>query len=147
LITEYKFMEYAKRLVDPTRSNIPEEELRSAISRGYYSLLHETYGILKAKYSFKLIDELKKQKTPSKIDRRKLNNLDKDYLRGFNLHKALPNTLISLGPKYIGIAQQFKAFRIERNNADYDLDMLFASDDSRIMIRDMDNLIQLIKMI
>ena len=53
-------MLFAKKLVQQT--NAPEEEYRSAVSRAYYSLYHETLHHLVQKYSFDLINSIEKAK-------------------------------------------------------------------------------------
>jgi len=148
LIMKEKFMDFAKRLVDPSRTYVPEEELRTAIGRGYYSLFHETFEALATRYSLQLINQLRKQRKRSGLNPQRLNRLDRAYLREFNLHKAFPDTLIAIDPrKYMGIVQQMKDFRTQRNKADYDLSEKFGLKDTRMAVEDMDKLVQRIRQV
>ena len=136
MISEDRFLAFAKRIL--SQSQIPEEECRTAISRAYYSLYHITGAILKKKYSFQLIEGIKKSSHRKKIHLARLNSLDRKYLSSFNLHQAFFLTLFDLGFKTM--AFQFKDFRSKRNAADYDLDLSFEKTFSTIIVEEIDKL-------
>jgi len=136
MITEDKFLELAKKIM--RQKIIQEEESRTAIGRAYYSLYHVTGSVLQKKYSLQLIKEIQKA-YPRKIDQRRLNRLDKQYLRSFNLHRIFYMTLFDLG--HDTIAFQFKDFRSKRNDADYDLNLNFTEDQSRVIVHQIGNLV------
>jgi uncharacterized protein (UPF0332 family) len=136
MITEDRFLEYAKKIMSQHR--ILEEESRTAISRAYYSLYHVTGSVLQKKYSLQLIKEIQKMYSKRRIDQRRLNRLDRQYLRSFNLHRIFYLTLMDLG--HTTIAFQFKNFRSKRNDADYDLNLNFREGPSRIIVSQIDNL-------
>jgi uncharacterized protein (UPF0332 family) len=137
MITEDKFLDYAKRIM--SQQGIREEESRTAIGRAYYSLYHVTGSVLRKKYSFQLIKEIQKAYSKKRIDSRRLNRLEKRYLRFFNLHKIFYLTLLDLG--YRAIAFEFKNFRSKRNDADYDLDLNFNEAQSRVIVNGIDKLV------
>lgn len=143
LIAEDGFLIYAKKIIGQKKIPIPEEECRTAISRAYYSLYHTTGSILKKKYSFQLIKEIRKSYPRKRINLAKLNLLDKKHLRSFNLHKMFTLTLHDLGFKTI--AFRFKDFRIKRNQADYDLDLNFNATYSRIIVNEIEKLMARIR--
>lgn len=137
MITEDRFLEYAKKIM--RQKVIQEEESRTAIGRAYYSLYHVTGSVLQKKYSFQLIKEIQKAYPRRRIDQRRLNRLDRQYLRSFNLHRIFYLTLFDLGHRTI--AFQFKDFRSKRNDADYDLNLNFTEGQSRVIVSQIDNLV------
>jgi len=141
LITDDKFLLYAKRIL--SQKSIQEEELRTAISRAYYSLYHTTSSVMRKKYSIQLINEIRRNYPKKKIDLAKLNRLDKKYLSGFNLHRILFFTLLNLG--FITEAFQFKDFRSKRNEADYDLALNFTQADSITIVNEVEKLMTALK--
>jgi len=114
LITDDRFLICAKKIM--SQKKVHEEECRTAISRAYYSLYHTTASVLKTKYSFQIIKEIRKSYPKKRIDLARLNRLDKKYLRSFNLHEIFFLTLLDLG--FRAIAFQFKDFRSKRNDTD-----------------------------
>jgi len=143
LITEDRFLIYAKKIIGQKKIPLPEEECRTAISRAYYSLYHITGSILKSKYSFQLIKEIRKSYPRRRIDLAKLNRLDKKYLHSFNLHKMFFLTLIDLG--FATIAFRFRDFRSKRNEADYDLDLNFNVTYSSIIVNGIEKLMEKVR--
>lgn len=141
MITDDKFLLYAKRIL--SQKSIQEEELRTAISRAYYSLYHTTSSVMRKKYSIQLINEIRRNYPKKKIDLAKLNRLDKKYLSGFNLHRILFFTLLNLG--FITEAFQFKDFRSKRNEADYDLALNFTQADSITIVNEVEKLMTALK--
>jgi len=141
LITGDKFLAFANRIL--SKKSIPEEESRSAISRAYYSLFHETELKLKKKYSLDLIKNLKRKKRIHASQIYLLNRLDPKFLRKWNLHKIYPDTLIGLGFKTLGM--NFKQFRDKRNQADYDLWLSFGKKDAKIVVNSIDKLISQVR--
>jgi len=122
-----------------------EEECRSAVSRAYYSLYHETLQILVTKYSLDLIGNIQKvkKKTLSGSERAKLNSLDPDFLKQFNLHQIVFDTLV--GMNYQAVAMTYKNYRIQRNQADYDLKMNFLYNDADAMVKNIEVLVGAVK--
>lgn len=122
-----------------------EEESRSAVSRAYYSLYHETLEIMTRKFSLDLIKNIEKvKKRPlSYNERAKLNALDPEFLKQFNLHQRLPDTLFEM--KYRALAMTYKNFRQQRNQADYDLKVDLSHSDADVVVKSIDALIGAIK--
>lgn len=140
MIAEDKFLAFAKRIM--IQNGLPEEESRTAIGRAYYSLYHITASVLRKRYSFQLIEEIRKVYPRRRIDYRRLNRLDKQYLMQFNMHKIFYLTLFELGHRTI--AFQFKDFRSKRNDADYDLNLNFSETYSRVIVSEIGNLVETI---
>jgi hypothetical protein len=143
LITPDKFLQLAKRIV--SNSAAPEEEARTAISRAYYSLYHETFEIMKSKYSIDLIKNIKKE-TKRKLsyqEMSRLNSLDPAFLRRYNFHKIIPYTLYDLKKQLI--ADKFKNFRIARNDADYTLTNNIACSDAKVVVTNIESLVIVVK--
>ena len=137
MITEDRFLEYAIKIM--RQKIIQEEESRTAIGRAYYSLYHVTGSVLQKKYSFQLIKEIQKAYPTKRIDQRRLNWLDRQYLRSFNLHRIFYVTLFDLG--HTTIAFQFKDLRSKRNDADYDLNLNSTEGQSRVIVSQIDGLV------
>ena len=135
MITGDKFIKYAKRIV--SSSSISEEEARSAISRAYYSLYHQTLAVAIKKYSLSLIKKVEKhnRKRLRRYERSQLNSMDSRFLRKCNFHKILPDTLFDINPI---LAFSFKNFRDQRNQADYDLKMTFTHGDADTIVNNID---------
>lgn len=141
LITAQKFLDFAKRIL--SKKSAPEEELRSAVSRAYYSLFHETGDRIRKRYSHALIKRLRRGRRLNPTERMLLNRLDPKFLRKFNLHRAYPDVLIDLGFRPLAIS--LKQSRISRNQADYDLGRNFNRKDTTIIVNSMDRLISQIR--
>lgn len=141
MIANDRFMNFAKRIL--SRKSAPEEELRTAISRAYYSLFHETGNRLRTRYSHALIKCIKRRKRLTPYQRHLVNRLDPKFIRRFNLHRIYSDTLIELGMK--GLAISYKQSRINRNNADYDLHLNFSRSDSSTIVNSIDILISLMR--
>jgi len=139
-MTEDRFLVYAKKILSQKKTSIPEEECRTAISRAYYSLYHITGSILKKRYSFQLIKEIRR--SYSRVDLAKLNRLDKKYLCSFNLHKMFFLALMHLG--FTNIAFRFRDFRSKRNDADYDLSLNFSATYLRTIVSEIEKLTAII---
>lgn len=143
LITPDKFVQYAKRIVSNPSS--PEEEARSAVSRAYYSLYHETLQLMLRKYSFELIKNIevdwKRPLTPR--EKYQLNSLDPVFLRRVNFHRVLPKTIHNL--KKPIIATNFKNYRDKRNQADYDLGIDMVYSYANVIVSNIDGFIGIIK--
>lgn len=140
------FLSFAKRIL--LNRIVPEEECRSAISRAYYSLYHQTGDTLRKRYSLTLLGQLKKQISPRKrrtINWKKLNRLEKKYILrlGLNLHKAYRNALLASG--FRKEATLFGDFRIKRNQADYDLYRNFNKSDTKDIVQEIEKLFNLIQ--
>lgn len=147
MITNDKFLAYAKRII--SKRSIPEEESRSAISRAYYSLYHETLEIAVRRYSFYLIRNIEKFRRPrkklSRDEKYQLNALDSKFLRKFNLHGILTKTLLDIGEQVLSIS--FKDVRDKRNQADYDLKMTFTHNEASTIVDNVDSLVGQVKLL
>ena len=143
LITPDKFLKFAKRIV--SNSNISEEESRSAISRAYYSLYHETLTKIVNKYSFDLIKNVERDwgRHLKWYEKTQLNSLDPKLLRKCNFHKVLPNTLHDIKENIL--AMNFKNFRDKRNQADYDLKLNFTHTDADTVVNNIDGLVKQVR--
>jgi uncharacterized protein (UPF0332 family) len=115
LIPPSDFLNHAKRLTDP--KNSPKEvDWRSAISRAYYSLYHETIVVLKNK----------RYNIPRK-----------------DTHKFVSLTLYGLDRN---VGRKYKAFRDDRNQADYKLALTsFTQTSSQTKVIEIERFIQRIK--
>jgi uncharacterized protein (UPF0332 family) len=145
LITPDKFLRFAKTIVSDPK--IPEEEARSAISRAYYSLYHETLELMIRKYSLDLIKEIEKdwKKPLTRQEKAQLNSLDPNFLKRVNFHKTLPNTIRGL--KNPAMAIKFINFREKRNQADYDLRIGITCSDATVIVSNIDMFISGVKVL
>ena len=87
MIQPSDFISHAKRLVEP--ESVPEVDCRSAVSRAYYSLYHETDQHMRASHKSELasgITAFLRKKNDSNIDTSKINSLDELYLKGKNIN-------------------------------------------------------------
>lgn len=136
LIPEDGFLTYAKKIIGRNKSALSEEECRTAISRAYYSLFHVTGSVLRRKYSFELIKQIRRSYPGRRIDLPRLNRLEREYLRTFNLHQIYFLTLHDLG--FRDIAFEFKGFRAKRNDADYDLSLNIRAGDTEVIVNEVE---------
>lgn len=115
MIRPSDFLNHAKGLTDP-KNNPKEVDWRSAISRAYYSLYHETIVALKNK----------NYNIPRK-----------------DTHKSVSLTLSRLDRN---VGRKYKAFRDDRNQADYILALTsFTQPNSQIKVIEIEKFIQRIK--
>ncbi|MGA2386964.1 MAG: hypothetical protein ABSG33_10585 [Candidatus Bathyarchaeia archaeon] len=143
MITPDRFLLLAKRMV--SNPGIPEEEARSAISRAYYSLYHETLQLVIKKYSLDLIREIERQygRQLTIQERAKLNSLDPDFLCRINFHRILPVVMRNMQKPII--ASKFMNFREKRNQADYDLKLTTAQSDAITIVTNIDKFVVVVK--
>jgi hypothetical protein len=140
------FLIQANKLIDPS-TNPTEVDFRSAISRAYYALYHETYPILEKKHRPKIIkfvkEELDRRKWTN-IDGIRLNNLEKSYLNALaiNYHRILSQVL---GVVDFELSQSFKESRADRDNADYDLNLTYTLPESTARVNEVGETIKKIK--
>ena len=106
-----------------------EEDFRTAISRAYYSLYHQTLHTTQNRYSLDLIKTIEKRKNRrlNRKEKAQLSSLDSKFLRTINLHRLLPITLANIGEYTKSVL--LKNYRDLRNQADYDLKMKFEESD------------------
>jgi hypothetical protein len=142
------FLKQAKRLIN---SNNPSEvEFRSAISRAYYSLYHESMISLKTSRHKKLLsskvrEHLKKYPPKDRqIDEKLINDIDTRHLHflGVPLHSIIPHALLDID---FNIGLDFKSYHIDRKYADYELDRKFSHKDSGVIVEGIEDLIIHIK--
>ena len=137
------FLQYAKRIVANPAS--PEEEARSAVSRAYYSLYHETLELMLKRYSLDLIKNIEREwgRQLNAQEKYQLNSLDPAFLKRVNFHYVLPKTLRNM--KKPIIASKFINFRDKRNQADYDLKINMGCIDADIIVSNVDTFVSVIK--
>src|SRR5690348_5629159 len=116
MITPDAFLKQSRRLLTSTS----EEDFRSAISRSYYSLFHETTMILEKKHRPKVLTEIKQdlaKRGITRYDKMRVGLFDKSYLNSLhvNYHGILCKVLNGLD---WSLAQSFDESRVDRNNAD-----------------------------
>jgi hypothetical protein len=143
------FLKQAKKLIN---SNNPSEvEFRSAISRAYYSLYHESMILLKASRHKKLLinkvrEHLRKHPPPNhkQIDEKLINDIDTRHLHylGVPLHYIIPNALQDID---YTIGLDFKSYHVDRKDADYELNRKFSHKDSGYKVQGIEDLIIHIK--
>ena len=143
MITPDKFLQLAKRIISSPK--ISEEEARTAISRAYYSLYHETLELMVKKYSLDLIAEIEKEwgKKLTIQERTQLNALDPNFLSRINFHRVLPNVIRKMQKPII--ATIFINYRDKRNQADYDLKLSPAHSDATTIVSNIDRFIGVVK--
>jgi len=143
MITCDKFLNCAKKIL--AKRLIPEEECRTAISRAYYSLYHQTLETTKNHYSHDLINTIEKYKkrSLSRNEKIRLNSLDPTFLKTLGLHKLLPKTLARIGESSKAVS--FKNYRDLRNQADYDLKRGFPKSDTITYVNAIESLFNQVK--
>jgi len=145
MITCDKFLDCAKRILAKRSIPFPEEECRTAISRAYYSLYHQTLETTKNQYSHDLINTIEryKKRRLTRNEKIRLNSLDPTFLKNLNFHNLLPKTLTRIGER--GKAVSFKNFRDLRNQADYDLKRGFPKVDAITFVNAIESLFNQVK--
>ena len=135
MINANDFLSHAQSLIE--KNNAKEVDFRSAISRAYYSLYHESFRFLQKSYKEKLIRNIESyvfKTKPSLIYSQefiqKIKELDPDYILklGISLHQIIPSVLSSLNYDYF---LDYKQHRRRRNVANYDLDVNITYDDAK----------------
>jgi uncharacterized protein YpuA (DUF1002 family) len=151
MITPGDFLSQAYWLLNQT--NPSESNCRSAISRAYYSLYHESLTHLKEKYKDQVINKIKSFTVekgyanplydPDEHEKR-INELNSDYILGLGLsfHRIIPNILRSLNYNY---SLDFKQHRKKRNDADYNLDITITQKYAKNEVESISNLIAAIR--
>jgi len=128
MITCDKFLKCARKIL--ADRSVPEEDSRTAISRAYYSLYHQTLETTKNRHSLNLIEVIERYKKRRLTRREKiqLNSLDPKFLMRLNFHNLLPKTLARMGERTKAVS--FKNYRDLRNQADYDRKLGFPKSDA-----------------
>lgn len=141
-----EFLKQAKLWVEDKN----QANFRSAVSRAYYSLYHETLEFLKINHRSQLIKGIKYELnfgsgSPRYIDKSMLNALDRNYLKTLrvNMHEIIPKVCFGLGGKMF--SSDFRTKRSNRNDADYDLDISLNYFEVSQIIADIEVLIQQIR--
>jgi hypothetical protein len=124
VIAPSDFLAQAWELVG--KPNSKEVDHRSAISRAYYSLFHDAFDFLAAKYRSKLVEAIKNSLLSNNVtyDWQRVQSLDRRYFneKNVNLHRIIADTLLNLRSSAAkAAANDFKSFRKKRNEADYDI--------------------------
>lgn len=141
MIQPTDFVNQAKKLIDS--SNSPTEvDCRTAVSRAYYFLFHQSFEYLKIKYDRILVQSIEDYLTSNggKFNPQELSKLDGEYLKtlNVNLHSTIPNVLRRL--RQSRYSRDFESFRDDRNIADYQLSKSFLLPDSITKVNDMERL-------
>lgn len=106
--------------VEPSEVNV-----RSALSRAYYSLYHVTYEVLKTRYQEKFIAailEYAKNKNLS-LKKERIEKFDENYINSnMSMHGTVYRTLRDINDVY---GSDFWEFKNRRTEADYKLEMDF----------------------
>lgn len=147
MITPDRFLDQAKRLL-AAGAGTSEEDSRSAISRAYYSLFHETKQALESRHRANVIAQISQylRTNNQAFNPLRLSSLDEGYLRVLkvNMHIILTDVLRRLDSP---MGNDFKGFRRQRNIADYDLRQNLDPIDSETKVNAMDRLIQSVRTI
>ena len=143
MITCDKFLKCAKKIL--ANRSVPEEESRTAISRAYYSLYHQTLETTKNRYSYDLINTIERwqRRRLTRNEKIRLNSLDPNFLKNLNFHNLLPKTLNRIGERSMAVS--FKNYRDLRNQADYDLKMGFPKSDAIAIVNAIETLFNQVK--
>jgi uncharacterized protein (UPF0332 family) len=143
------FLFQAKKLLINENSEYPAEvDFRSAISRAYYSLYHEAYALLKTKYKHKLVSQviLTLERRNKSYNSNLVRELNERYIieLGINFHSIISQVL--LGMQYqVGV--DFKSFRRQRDDADYELSLIFRRNEATEIVEEIEKLIGDIKIL
>lgn len=151
MITPDDFLSEAHWLLNQT--NPSESNCRSAISRAYYSLYHESLNHLKDKYKDQVINKINSFSIEKRYanpfydpdeHEKRINDLNYDYILGLGLsfHRIIPNILRSINYNY---SLDFKQHRKKRNDADYNLGITVTHKYARDEVESISNLIEAIK--
>lgn len=150
MISANDFLSQALSLIN--KNNATEVDFRSAISRAYYSLYHESYRFLQKSYKNRIIKEIEfitSRRQPHLLDtkefRKKVDELDSEYIGHqlrINKHQLILNVLKTFGIHY---SLDFKLHRDKRNTADYELDINITYDIAKYEIEYISELIKSIK--
>lgn len=140
MIAPQDFLNQSKYLLNIAPAN--EINCRSAISRSYYYLYHETLNYLETHHRNDLSRVIRNHLSSRGVlfDRNRIDAIDRNYLQilRVNLHSIIPNTLRSLHKRNEG--RDFDGFRDDRNDADYELSFTFNLTDSRQKVTEMETL-------
>lgn len=123
LISPQEFLNQAKQLING--SEIPEVNSRTAVSRAYYSLFHQSFEFLKKNHSIKFAEKIIKELDfgggTNMIDYSLVKSLDRNYLNTLkiNLHQIMGDVYAEIKMENKGM--DFRSFRQERNKADYSI--------------------------
>ena len=132
------FLSQSKELLGMYDTNgCKEVDLRSAISRAYYSLFHNALRYLESNFKAEFDSQYRIYAKGPKTS---------DSEKGAFIHRVIPNTLNTINIKnsrVLGV--KFKSYRDLRNKADYKLDMEFIRGDVEQEINSMENLMSQIK--
>ncbi len=146
MIQPSDFVNQAKKLVNPINSPT-EVDCRTAVSRAYYYLFHQSFEYLKIKYNQIMVrsieDYLVSNNYAGTIDHAKLNKLESSYLKTLkvNIHGTIPDVIRRLDHgKYRRYSRDFEDFRDDRNTADYELTKSFPLPDSTTKVEEMEKL-------
>ena len=149
MIQPSEFLRQAQSLIQTTPFD--EVSLRSAVSRAYYSLYHESLRSLTARKRKFLVNEIERaiRWQGSTPDLAKLQALDWDYIvkeNGVNLHAVISRVLRRTPGKY-QLGSDFIDFRLKRDFADYDIDKNPATDFTQQIVGDILTLIQKVRQV
>lgn len=139
MILPSEFMDQAKKLILEKK----EVNLRTAVSRAYYSLYHESITFLETNHRKQLIQKinylLNSRPTTRTFDKSKINALDKKYIASImSMHEIVKETYYYI--KKPRFASDFKSKRDDRNFADYEIDKNLDSLKAEVIITEIENM-------
>ncbi len=141
MIQPNDFLNQANRLVG---SNAPEVDLRTSISRAYYSLYHEALIHLKNHPSRVLQNAIARQiASRGEIpDMNKISAWDETYLKRVTMHRAIKDAVLALDPSE---GLKYDAFKDSRVDADYKLNLSFKYNDVSQLVNQIAKFITIVK--
>lgn len=152
MINSYDFLNQAKSILQNYSIDNPNEvELRTSISRAYYSLFHISFEYLRNQHKDILLKEITQWLLKSKKNMNyildnddKIKNFDRSILKDVNMHNIITNAFYSID-RHKNKGRIFKDHRDTRNDADYDLCIDFTLDNSKAIVTDIEKLIKDLK--
>jgi uncharacterized protein (UPF0332 family) len=146
MIQTNDFIAQAQELLKKEHSS--EVDSRSAISRAYYSLFHESLNFLCDNYKNLLLktitsylDPLEKYQLLSVVNSGKSDyeSISKIHVP---FHRVIPDTIYLINKK---LSWKYTKYRKKRQKADYEITTTVFGSDAVIIVKQIDELIKLIK--
>lgn len=150
-----EFLIYSKEILLPLDCNYKDANLRSIISRSYYSLYHSSFLFLRSYFPIILQgiirDNLNKREF-YQYNSTSLKNLDPKYLNSLpiNLHRLIPIAFNSVPDRRVQttlkqVAKEYGEFREKRNEADYNLQNPYDKTEVETILAEIEKTIERIK--
>ena len=119
MIRANEFLRQAKELVG--KNNPSEVDLRTAISRAYYSLYHEALSTIQTNHVHKFQESIKKivgsKFGKQSIDEHRIAKMDEQYFKQYNvsMHTIIADTIYQIDPTE---SRKYRSFKYERVQCD-----------------------------